>query len=387
MSGRLVIVGSGETAPTMVSTHRAAIRDARASEIVIVDTTYGFQENADHITAKLVEFFDVSLRVPSTIASLRSHRVEPVEVERFRTILQSASAVFAGPGSPSYALGVWREHDVGALFRGVISRGGTVTLASAAALTAGTRTIPVYEVYKVGSDPYWLPGLDVLSVFGLEAVVVPHWNNTEGGDHDTSRCFMGQRRFDALVAELDHGVIGVDEHTALTFDLEAGVMQVAGKGVVTLLGEGTTVVESGSQMDLHELAAIVGGGGPALLVVDSDARPVSSFEEALRSGDVDGVIRAMLAVEESINDAPDLRPELRSMIVQLGDVAGRGLVDPRAVVGGFIDLLLELRRDAREARRFDESDRIREGLAELGVEVRDTRGGAEWDLGEEIQNP
>lgn len=382
-----MIVGSGETAPTMVSTHREAISDARASEIVIVDTTYGFQENADQITAKLVEFFQVSLWMPSTIASLRSLRVDPVEVERFRTILQSASAVFAGPGSPSYALGVWRDHDVGTLFRGVISRGGTLTLASAAALTAGTRTIPVYEVYKVGSDPFWLPGLDVLSVFGLTAVVVPHWNNTEGGDHDTSRCFIGKRRFDQMVAELEHGVIGVDEHTAVTFDLEAEVMQVTGKGVATLLGAGTTVVESGSQIDLHQLAGIVGGGGPAGVTFDSDVQPVSSFEEALRTGDVDEVIGAMLAVEERVNDAPELRPELRSMIVQLGDVAGRGLVDPRAVVGGFIELLLELRRDAREAKRFGESDRIRAGLAELGVEVRDTRGGAEWDLGEEVQNP
>lgn len=382
-----MIVGSGETAPTMVATHREALREARASEVVIVDTTYGFQENADQITAKLVEFFRVSLRLPSTIASLRSIRVDPVEVERFRTTLQSAAAVFAGPGSPSYALGVWREHDVGALFRGVISRGGTLTLASAAALTAGTRTIPVYEVYKVGADPYWLTGLDVLSVFGLAAVVVPHWNNTEGGDHDTSRCFIGKRRFEALMPELEHGVIGVDEHTAVTFDLASGVMQVAGKGAATLLGVGTTVVESGSVMDLDELAGLVGGGGPPGTAVDSDGQRDRSFEQALNSGDVDGVIRAMLAVEESINDAPDLRSELRSMIVQLGDVAGRGLVDPRAVVGGFIELLLELRRDAREAKRFDESDRIRSGLAELGVEVRDTRGGAEWDLGQEVQNP
>ncbi len=382
-----MIVGSGETAPTMVPTHREAIGEAQASEIVIVDTTYGFQENADQITAKLVEFFRVSLRVPSAIASLRSHQAEPVEVERFRTVLQSAFAVFAGPGSPSYALGIWREHNVGDLFRKVISRGGSLTLASAAALTAGTRTIPVYEVYKVGSDPYWLPGLDVLSVFGLTAALVPHWNNTEGGDHDTSRCFIGKRRFDALMSELENGVIGVDEHTAATFDLEAGVMRVAGKGVATLLGAGTTVVESGSQIDLYEVAGIVGGGGPASLAVDSDSRPVSTFEEALRNGDVDGVIGAMLAVEESINDAPELRSELRSMIVQLGDIAGRGLVDPRAVVGGFIDFLLELRRDAREAMRFDESDRIRKGLAELGVEVRDTQSGAEWDLDDEVQNP
>jgi cysteinyl-tRNA synthetase len=100
----------------------------------------------------------------------------------------------------------------------------------------------------------------------------------------------------------------------------------------------------------------------------------------------------MLAVEEQINEDPDLRSELRSMIVQLGDAAGRGLVDPRDVVGGFVELLLELRRDARTASRFAESDRIRDGLGELGVEVRDTEHGVEWALDSEIgeretQNP
>ena len=32
---------------------------------------------------------------------------------------------------------------------------------AAAALTLGLVTIPVYEVYKVGEDPFWLDGLDV----------------------------------------------------------------------------------------------------------------------------------------------------------------------------------------------------------------------------------
>jgi cysteinyl-tRNA synthetase len=80
------------------------------------------------------------------------------------------------------------------------------------------------------------------------------------------------------------------------------------------------------------------------------------------------------------------------MIVQLGDAARRGLVDPHTVVGGFVELLLDLRRDARTARRFTESDRIRDGLADLGVEVRDTEHGVEWALDSEIgdresQNP
>jgi len=53
--------------------------------------------------------------------------------------------------------------------------------ASAAALTIGRFTLPVYEIYKVGQDIHWVDGLDILSQFGLHLVVVPHWNNAEGG--------------------------------------------------------------------------------------------------------------------------------------------------------------------------------------------------------------
>lgn len=380
-------MGSGEMAPPMVATHRSALDAAAASEVVILDTPFGFQENVEQLTDKLVEFFRTSLSVSARVASLRSLDTTAIDVGRFRNTLSTAAAVFAGPGSPSYALEVWREHDAGPLLRGVMERGGTVTLASAAALTAGTRTIPVYEIYKVGRAPHWLPGLDLLAWFGLRAVIVPHWNNAEGGNHDTSRCYIGERRFSVLASELDHGVIGVDEHTAVTFDLAEGVMRVSGKGTATLLGADQRVLESGEHIALTDLAPLVGATRARPGTGDPEAEPAQSFQEALRAADVDGVIRAMLAIEQKINDEPALRPELRSMIVQLGDAAGRGLVDPRAVVGGFIDLLLELRRDAREARRFDESDRIRQGLAELGIEVRDTTDGVSWDIAAESQNP
>ena len=376
----------------MVATHREAIEAAGAAEILVLDSPFGFQENVEQLTARLVDFFETSLSVPAVVASLRERDPRPIDVERFRNQLAAARALFAGPGSPSYALGVWQSAAAGPLLDDVVCRGGSVTLASAAALTAGVRTIPVYEIYKVGAEPHWLKGLDLLARFGLRATVVPHWNNSEGGNHDTSRCYIGERRLAVLEAELDHGIIGVDEHTAVTFDLSSRSMVVSGKGTVTLRADAQRVVRSGEELDLAEAARLLGRAGPPAASHDSDDHPAPAFRDALRSADVDGVIASMLAVEEQINEDPDLRSELRSMIVQLGDAAGRGLVDPRDVVGGFVELLLELRRDARTASRFAESDRIRDGLGELGVEVRDTEHGVEWALDSEIgeretQNP
>ena len=386
MTGRLVIMGSGETAPTMVGTHREAIESAGASSVVILDTPFGFQENVEQLTARLSEFFETSLSVSVDIGTLRTRDPGPLEVERFRAKLAPAQVVFAGPGSPSYALRVWTDNDIGPVLAAVIARGGSVVLASAAALTAGVRTIPVYEIYKVGVDPHWLTGLDLLATFGIRAAVVPHWNNTEGGNHDTSRCYIGERRLTALERELDCGIVGVDEHTAATFDARTGRLSVTGKGTVTLRGAADTVLEAGDEIALDEVSRLLGSARSS--VVETRSKPPrSGFNDSLATGDVDGVIAAMLSVESQINEDASLRSELRSMIVRLGDVAGRGLVDPRTVVGGFIDLLLELRRDARAAQRFEESDRIREGLAELGIEVRDTGEGPEWEIDSEAQNP
>ncbi|MDX1449656.1 MAG: hypothetical protein R3246_11415, partial [Acidimicrobiia bacterium] len=185
VTGRLVVMGSGEMAPSLASTHRAALTAAGTDEVVVLDSPFGFQENADELSERLRTYFTRSIGAKAEVASLRAVDLDAVEVERARNSIASARAVFAGPGSPSYALAVWRAHGIGNLLRGVLDRGGSVILSSAAALTAGSHTLPVYEIYKVGQDPHWLEGLNLLDRLGLRAVVIPHWNNAEGGTHDT----------------------------------------------------------------------------------------------------------------------------------------------------------------------------------------------------------
>ena len=81
----------------------------------------------------------------------------------------------------------------------IVARGGTLVFGSAAACTLGTHSIPVYEVYKAGADPYWEDGLDLLGTLtGLRAVVVPHYDNAEGGRYDTRFCYLGEQRLAAL---------------------------------------------------------------------------------------------------------------------------------------------------------------------------------------------
>ena len=72
----LAIIGSGETAPTMTSVHvelfeRAGTAGERA---VMLDTPFGFQENADEIVAKAVAYFRES--VGADVPQVRGGAVE-----------------------------------------------------------------------------------------------------------------------------------------------------------------------------------------------------------------------------------------------------------------------------------------------------------------------
>ena len=118
-----------------------------------------------------------------------------------------------------------------------LTLGGAVVFASAAALTLGRWTVPVYEIYKVGEDPHWLDGLDLLRHTGIDGLVIPHFNNAEGGNHDTRFCYLGARRLAVMRSLLPAAmtIIGVDEHTALTIDLDAALASVSGLGTVTII--------------------------------------------------------------------------------------------------------------------------------------------------------
>ena len=73
VKGSIAILGSGETSPNLVSVHRKLLN--RLSEDVsasLIDTPFGFQENADQLVEKLIEFYDVSLNTDIKLASYRT---------------------------------------------------------------------------------------------------------------------------------------------------------------------------------------------------------------------------------------------------------------------------------------------------------------------------
>jgi len=412
MARLLAILGSGETAPTMVKPHRQLFERLGPDPVpaVLLDTPYGFQANADDISARAVDYFAASVGRPVEAVELR--RVEgadPVRTEAALARLAATRWDNAGPGSPTYALRQWAGTDVPDLLADKLAHGGCVVFASAAALTLGRYTVPVYEIYKVGADPVWAAGLDLLGALGPDVAVIPHYDNAEGGNHDTRFCYLGERRLAALEAQLpDTGwVLGVDEHTGCLIDLDAGTATVVGNGVVTVRRAGRSeVVAGGETLPLGALVDLAFGKRAAGVPLppppapSAEAAPTAlhaeirrletEFDAAVGALDVDAAVRAVLELDDTLvawsgdttqSDAADRgRAALRRMVVRLGELSRTGARDPRDVVGGFVDALLEERRVAREGRRFDDGDRIRDALVALGVEVRDTPDGTHWEL-------
>jgi hypothetical protein len=411
----LALIGSGETSPTMVTVHRELSagldRLDRRPEAVLLETPYRFQENASDVSARACSYFARSVGLD--VAVLPGTRAVPVDD---LALLRRADWVFSGPGSPTYALEHWRSGPIGDALRERLTRAGGVTvLASAAAATVGRFAVPVYEIYKVGSAPHWVGGLDLLAGLGLDVAVVPHYDNTEGGTHDTRYCYLGERRLAVLEAALPPGaaVLGVDEHTAVVIELPSGRVAVRGRGALTVRRTGrSTRVPAGGTLTIAELRGLIAGaasasvGGSALagpsappvppvpsaeppvalpdLVRDLDA----AFERALDSRDAAGAVAAVLDLEAAIRDwaadtdedqgTEQARAVLRAMITRLGRHAESGLRDPRDALGPAVEPLLALRTALRGEHRYADADLIRRALAAAGMRVEDTADGTHW---------
>ena len=417
----LCIMGSGETTPTMVSVHADLLTrlGPRPVPAVLLDTPFGFQENASDISERTVEYFRDRVGFPIAVASFRNReQATPLEYETMLARVADARYVFAGPGSPTYALRQWLGTAVPDLLATKLRDGGCVTLASAAAVGLGMFALPVYEVYKVGEEPRWLPGLDLLSITGLRAAVVPHYNNAEGGTHDTRYCYMGERRLRILEELLPEGVdiIGVDEHTAAIFDLDAATVTIRGRGGLTLRRQGRSQrFENGTTLPIGDLEAgggatpetvsdaVAGDEGPDESALVPPAPGVSPFlqevtaqsdaaDSALASRDVDAAVSAVLAIDTQMHDwsADTLdsdeqdraREILRRYVVRLGDLARDGAGDPRDRIAPVVDGILELRVQMRSAGEYGLADKLRDALVAAGIEVRDTPDGSTWELTE-----
>jgi peptidase E len=406
--GTIVLMGSGELTATMVEVHKDMLdRLGSSARAVFLDTPAGFQLNADQISTKAVEYFRDKVGRPMAVASFKSKpALSAIESEKAFLTLKQADFVLVGPGSPTYAVRQWDSSPVPDILARRIEAGACFVAASAAALTAGRFTLPVYEIYKVGEDPRWVQGIDLLGRFGFQLAVMPHWNNAEGGTHDTRFCFMGEPRFRRLEGMLPDGVhvLGIDEHTACIIDLARSEARIRGVGTVTLRRDGSELVFGKNDvvpLDVLRGKAVAPGrqqppepaARPALAAApDALLGEIHSLEAGFQSAqdarDPERMAAAILELERVVWRAshdPERAPLisharefLREWIALMATALSSAPRSTKDCLGPLVEEILKLRDEMRRRKRWAEADRLRDCLQRANVRVDDIGDGARW---------
>lgn len=262
--GPIALLGSGETslAGGRIFEHLARQVD-EPLRIAILETPAGFELNSAQVAGRIVNFLQTRLanykpEIHTIPARKRGTAFTPDDPEVCAPLL-NANLIFMGPGSPTYAIRQLQDSLAWHLLRARHRLGAALVFASAATIAVGQVGLPVYEIYKAGQDVYTVPGLGLFNDFGVPLSFIPHWNNTDGGqDLDTSRCFMGQERFQEWYAQLpdDCIVIGLDEHTGFVFDFRRSEGWVMGISSITIMRTWKPrIYPAGSTIRLDELGA------------------------------------------------------------------------------------------------------------------------------------
>jgi hypothetical protein len=404
----------------MVETHKKLLSSVKISDLALfLDTPAGFQENVDLISRRAVEYFQAQVLHPMEVASFKSKEVEKSEqTEKVFGLLGRAGYVLIGPGSPTYNVRQLEATPVPPLLGAMINRGGCLVAASAAALSVGSHTLPVYEIYKVGEPLHWVPGLNILGNLGLEMVVIPHWNNAEGGNHDTRFCYMGEKRFTALEAMLPPGatILGIDEHTVCILDFAVQTATIEGLGQVTVRqGSSEFCFSKGDRIPFRLLKGDFVSSGQDLITAETksmdsctplpgmmkikQSEPAfwqrmhaieDNFQGALKDQNVMVMITEILEVDRFLWQAqldlenPEFISQGREIFREMIVLAGTAITELTAFAPDqlkrVVAALVGLREEFRDAKRWEEADRIRNILHDAGIILEDQETGPRWTI-------
>jgi hypothetical protein len=264
--------------------------------------------------------------------------------------LSKSNFIFAGPGSPSYASKTWFESKIPDLFKNHIIKGGNAIFSSAAASTLGNKTLPVYEIYKVGLEPYWEKGLNVLEVFNLNCTIIPHFNNKEGGSHDTSYSYVGKRRMDTLLDNEFTNIVGIDEHTALVLNGKDNSFEVEGVGYVTVINhKEEKKFEKGKIYNLDDLKKLL----------SLSKNKIYNNEKS----------------ETKLDDISKLNEKIAKLKIQIQNEKNYS-----EIFNTLVKDLISLRNVLRDKKKFDESDNIRDLLEKLDIVIEDDKKSSNWSF-------
>ena len=167
-------------------------------------------------------------------------------------------------------------------------------------------------------------------------------------------------------------------HYRSTLDFSNEALQASEKGLMRLMNALETLQNippaSSSTMDVEALAQ----------------RCDSAMEDDMNTAKLVGhllsgitQINKLSEGIESISeyDLDKLKKLYHSWVLSvLGLKAPSGTEQTNELAGDLIEMILQLRNDAKSNRDFETADRIRNGLTKLGITVKDRKDGADWEI-------
>ncbi len=341
--GHIILLGSGETSPQIRTVYHWLFTELNEPiHTAILETPAGFEPNSRHVAQEIESFIAKRLQnfnPKQTIVPARKKCTEfsPDDPE-IAKMMHPANIILTGPGSPTYAARQLMDSLAWHTLQACHRAGASLIFASASTIASSAHALPVYEIYKVGEDLHWKPGLNFFKSFGLSLIFIPHWNNNDGGaDLDTSHCYIGTDRYNYLVDMLTEAytIVGLDENTALIIDPVSQKCRVMGAAGMVIIREGQEKrFEKDSTFSASEL-------GPFKLPEPTD----------------------------------DIPPHVWTTVVEAKAELAR-LAEETTTPPDEVLALAEQRSAARANRDWAAADSLRDQIADLGWVVKDTPNGA-----------
>jgi cysteinyl-tRNA synthetase len=107
---------------------------------------------------------------------------------------------------------------------------------------------------------------------------------------------------------------------------------------------------------------------------------VDAMDDDLNTAKALAALFDLAKVINRARDEGDGFADAQAALREQAEVLGLTLAEPEAALGAapFIELLINVRNDLRTANQFEIADRVRDGLASLGIAIEDTPRGTEW---------
>ena len=166
-------------------------------------------------------------------------------------------------------------------------------------------------------------------------------------------------------------------HYRSTLDFSNEALQAAGKGLARLF-EGMATLEKlqPAPASTVDIGPMITGAYEALLDDLNSPVAIGHLFDGVR------IINTVMEGRETLNgeDMEKLRDFYRHFTLDILGLLREDAAAGTELTDKLIEALLEIRQEAKQRKDFATSDRIRDELTRMGVEIRDRKDGADWTI-------